>query len=74
MAAGEHVEREPTQPGREARFAAKRRELLPRPDEYVLGQGLGLRGVEHPGGQRVDRRGVAAVDPGERRGVTGHGE
>ena len=66
MAREHHVHRQTMQPGREGALGPEGRELLPRPDEDVLGQVIGQVVPRHPPHQRVDPRHMPPVQPLER--------
>jgi len=65
----DHVHGEPVQPRRKRRLAAEQGELLPRPDEHVLGQLLGCVGAGHPPRQVEDARHMGPVYPLESRRI-----
>ena len=60
---------EPVQPGGERRLAAERGELLPGPDEHVLGQLVGRVGAGHAAREGEDARHVLLIEALERRRV-----
>ena len=64
------VDREPVEPGPERRVAAKLAELLPRTDEDVLRDLVGLRWAQHPPRKAVNARDVSAIDPLEGRRIS----
>ena len=64
------VHRQPVQPRRERRLAAKQGELLPRADEYVLRQFIGCVGAGHPPREVENPRHVRLVDPLESRRIS----
>jgi len=66
----DHVHREPVEPGAERRFAAKRVQLLPRPDENVLRDVVGIGAIQHAAHQTVNARDVRPIQPFESPAVT----
>ena len=68
-----HVHGEAMQPGGERRVAAKRAELLPQPDEDILGELVGVAPGGHPADEAVHARQVRAVDGLEGNGVSRRG-
>ena len=68
------VDRQPVQPGAEGRLAAKAPELLPRPDEHVLGQLLGVGIRDHAAHQGMHPVHVHPVQPLEGAAVPALGE
>ncbi len=59
----------PVQPGGQRRLAAEAAELLPGPDEDVLGQLFGVGGAGHTTGEGEDARHVDAIEALEGRRV-----
>ncbi len=72
--AEDHVDGQAVEPGAERRFAAKGPELLPRPDEDILRDLIGLLIAHHPAHQAVDPADVRAVESLERTGIAAGGQ
>src|SRR5262245_52627312 len=66
-----HVQRQPVQPCAERRVSPEGAQLLPGPDEDVLGYFVGVIAAEHPPGQAMDPGDMAAIETLERGCVAG---
>ena len=70
----DHADRYAVEPGSECRIAAELRDLLPRPNEGVLRQLVGVIGTRHPSRQSVYPGHVSPVQSLERSGISLRGQ